>query len=230
MRYRIAFDVARALKYLHSVTPALVHRDVRSPNVLLTTTDLNDVVRVQRDVKVSSDSEAILQDIPVLAKLSDFGLARMNTGSAEYVLTCCCIWLLCADWPVSRNTNPFWQAPEVLSGREYTTKSDVYSFGVLLWEIASRIAPFTCVPEIKSKFQLTEFIQKGSRAPVPQGTPAAFGTLLQECWLQSVRNPRNHNIFIQLNWSLPLLLLLHRQSVTLLTAFSLQHVQSSHTL
>lgn len=46
IRYRIACDVARALKYLHSVTPPLVHRDVRSPNVLLTCTDISREARL----------------------------------------------------------------------------------------------------------------------------------------------------------------------------------------
>lgn len=33
-------------------------------------------------------------------------------------------------------------APEVISSNYYTEKADVFSFGIILWEIASREAPY----------------------------------------------------------------------------------------
>ncbi|KAF0683438.1 Aste57867_24563 [Aphanomyces stellatus] len=55
----IALDVARALAYLHGLTPKLIHRDLKSKNVLLTSN--------------------------MIAKLSDFGLSRNR--SYEETLT-----------------------------------------------------------------------------------------------------------------------------------------------
>eukprot|EP01133_Synstelium_polycarpum_P013612 gene13612-16019_t len=39
MRLRLALDVARGMDFLHSVTPPLLHRDLKSPNILLTRTN-----------------------------------------------------------------------------------------------------------------------------------------------------------------------------------------------
>ncbi len=54
LRYRIALDIARGLRALHRNSPPIVHRDVRSPNVFIVSSDYRD---------------------PVVAKLADFGLA-----------------------------------------------------------------------------------------------------------------------------------------------------------
>eukprot|EP01103_Thecamoeba_quadrilineata_P016060 TRINITY_DN5267_c0_g2_i1.p1 TRINITY_DN5267_c0_g2~~TRINITY_DN5267_c0_g2_i1.p1 ORF type:complete len:1706 (+),score=349.49 TRINITY_DN5267_c0_g2_i1:81-5198(+) len=53
---KIALDIAKGMEYLHSVIPPIIHRDLRSPNVLLATTD---------------------EDQPIIAKVADFGLARL---------------------------------------------------------------------------------------------------------------------------------------------------------
>lgn len=55
-RIRICLDTARALEYMHSLTPPIIHRDVRSPNILIASVD---------------------RRADVVAKLSDFGTARV---------------------------------------------------------------------------------------------------------------------------------------------------------
>jgi len=54
VRLSIADDVAKAMDFLHSLVPPVVHRDLKSPNILMTT-----------------DEEGQLR-----AKVSDFGLSR----------------------------------------------------------------------------------------------------------------------------------------------------------
>ena len=55
MRYKIALNIARGMEYLQNVTPPIVHRDLRSPNIFLVSLNEND---------------------DVLAKVADFGLSR----------------------------------------------------------------------------------------------------------------------------------------------------------
>jgi serine/threonine protein kinase len=35
LRLRIARDIAEGMKFLHSATPPIIHRDLKSPNVLV---------------------------------------------------------------------------------------------------------------------------------------------------------------------------------------------------
>jgi serine/threonine protein kinase len=56
---RIALDIALALSFLHTQNPPIIHRDVRSPNILLASLDEN---------------------ANVVAKLADFGLATTLSG------------------------------------------------------------------------------------------------------------------------------------------------------
>ncbi len=58
LRLKIALDVARGMHYLHSLTPPLLHRDLRSPNVFLMSLD---------------------ESADVIAKVADFGLAQQLT-------------------------------------------------------------------------------------------------------------------------------------------------------
>lgn len=56
LRYRIAYDITCALEYLQSLTPPIIHRDLRSPNIFI----------------ASKDPGA-----PVCAKVADFGLSTL---------------------------------------------------------------------------------------------------------------------------------------------------------
>ncbi|GLD98296.1 hypothetical protein PINS_up006993 [Pythium insidiosum] len=97
----IAIDIAEALTYMHTREPKLIHRDLKSSNVLLNS--------------------------QMVAKLSDFGLARNRTY--EETLT--------AGVGTVR-----WTAPEVMLGENYSEQADVYSFGVVLSELDTREIPF----------------------------------------------------------------------------------------
>jgi serine/threonine protein kinase len=55
MRLKLATDIAKGMKFLHDATPPLVHRDLKTPNILM---------------------YACTSDAPVVCKVSDFGLSR----------------------------------------------------------------------------------------------------------------------------------------------------------
>eukprot|EP00339_Tiarina_fusa_P014873 CAMPEP_0117053630 /NCGR_PEP_ID=MMETSP0472-20121206/37103_1 /TAXON_ID=693140 ORGANISM="Tiarina fusus, Strain LIS" /NCGR_SAMPLE_ID=MMETSP0472 /ASSEMBLY_ACC=CAM_ASM_000603 /LENGTH=224 /DNA_ID=CAMNT_0004768777 /DNA_START=509 /DNA_END=1180 /DNA_ORIENTATION=+ len=54
LRLKIAYDVAKGMKFLHTTTPPIIHRDLKTPNILLASTKSN---------------------ARVCAKVADFGLS-----------------------------------------------------------------------------------------------------------------------------------------------------------
>ena len=56
---KVALDVARGMSYLHGRPKPLIHRDLKSPNLLFTTSP-----------KQNSKQE------PILVKIADFGISR----------------------------------------------------------------------------------------------------------------------------------------------------------
>ncbi len=59
---RMALDIARGLEYLHGFTPRVLHRDLKSPNILVQSLDLSS---------------------PVLLKVADLGLSCFYMGNAS---------------------------------------------------------------------------------------------------------------------------------------------------
>eukprot|EP00271_Cylindrocystis_brebissonii_P003855 TRINITY_DN1509_c0_g1_i2.p1 TRINITY_DN1509_c0_g1~~TRINITY_DN1509_c0_g1_i2.p1 ORF type:complete len:528 (-),score=63.89 TRINITY_DN1509_c0_g1_i2:692-2233(-) len=101
-RLRIASGIADALLYLHTYSQlTIIHRDVKSENILL--------------------------DEDLQAKLSDFGLLKMN-GLLSHVST-------------QAFGTPGYIDPEYYYTSKLTFKSDVYSFGVVLLELVSGRKP-----------------------------------------------------------------------------------------
>lgn len=75
-KQRISFakDIAAGMAYLHSRVPAVIHRDLKSLNVLL------------------SDPVSSLKDFPVL-KINDFGVARDSTTEKMTGMMGTCHWM-----------------------------------------------------------------------------------------------------------------------------------------
>jgi len=112
---KILLDVASAMKYLHSQTPCILHRDLKSSNVLLAT--------------------SVRQSMEPCAKVADFGLARpaRKFGGEEPSST---------DFTVGVGTYR-WMAPEVFDETaRYGDKVDVFSFAILMYEVLERRLPY----------------------------------------------------------------------------------------
>ncbi|XP_030448136.1 G-type lectin S-receptor-like serine/threonine-protein kinase LECRK1 [Syzygium oleosum] len=98
-RCQIAFGVARGLMYLHDECPVqIIHCDIKPQNILL--------------------------DNYCVAKISDFGMAKLLMMNQSYTQT-------------NIQGTRGYVAPNWFSNLPITVKVDVYSFGVLLLEIIS---------------------------------------------------------------------------------------------
>jgi len=134
---KILRDIACAMSYLHACNPAVVHRDLTSPNVLI--------------------------DKDLVAKVSDFGLAKTKHPDLA---------------PSGQRGNLSWLAPETLHQSAFEKPSDVYSFGVILWEVTARQVPFAGC----TRRELEERKRAGQiPGPVPDSIPKEFVQLMAVC-------------------------------------------------
>ncbi|GJP39656.1 hypothetical protein CLOM_g24004 [Closterium sp. NIES-68] len=115
-RVRIAAGAARGLAHLHRQRPQILHRDVKAPNILLTTN--------------------------FTAKVADFGCAKLirRTEVVEDPLTGRQVERLCDSVDYAMGT-PGHMAPEMLMTGEISAATDVYSFGVVLLQLVSGRLP-----------------------------------------------------------------------------------------
>ncbi|KAL5132695.1 putative leucine-rich repeat receptor-like protein kinase [Glycine soja] len=116
-RLRIALGSARGLAYLHELAnPPIIHRDVKSTNILL--------------------------DENLTAKVADFGLSKLVSDSEKgHVSTQVKGTLV----PGSNLRSFLWGEgyldPEYYMTQQLTEKSDVYSFGVVMLELITSRQP-----------------------------------------------------------------------------------------
>ena len=112
LRSRVCLDVARGLLYLHTRTPPIVHRDIKSLNVLVCGQKRSSggadrfilcVCRMLTEWQVTSEWKAVV---------SDFGLTKVKERAQME----------------TRCGSPAWSAPEVLRGESYNESADVFRY------------------------------------------------------------------------------------------------------
>jgi serine/threonine protein kinase len=114
----VQLDVAYAMEYLHALRPAIIHRDLKSHNVLRA---FNGVMKV-----------------------CDFGLVTTKTaqaGTPAYMAPGKLLFMV----DCSRMVTELYSCAELIDGRSFNKSVDVYAFGILLWEILARQVPFYMV-------------------------------------------------------------------------------------
>jgi len=177
---KLSCDIAAAMNYCQEV--GIVHRDLKSANVLLEQVPFN-------------QHEFILK-----AVVCDFGLARV-TNSVNTIES-----MKIHD---IGGFSPRYAAPEVLinfkmnisADPEVDKKSDVYSYSIIIWELLTRRVPW----EGFTHDQIEENVCKGSRLPVlpNDGTDqprTILIDLMKSCWAHPpAQRPSFNQIYTSLS-------------------------------
>ncbi|CAM0874895.1 unnamed protein product [Alopecurus aequalis] len=147
-RYRIALEAARGLCYLHhDCTPMIVHRDVKSNNILL-----------------GDNFEAHVADFGLAKFLrSGSGTGAANAGASE------CMSAVAGSYG--------YIAPEYAYTLRVDEKSDVYSFGVVLLELVTGRRPVGDFGEGVDIVQWAKRVTDGRRESVPKVVDRRLSTV-----------------------------------------------------
>jgi hypothetical protein len=156
LRRRIALDMARALAYLHSRTPPVLHRDVRPPNVLLSYAD-------DASLKAASARGS------VVAKLTDFGLATHLPAARDSLES----WIWMA--PETRGQLAL-----------YSDRADMFSYAMVLYCLMTHEMPFADVLEVRDAWRVErDVIEHNLRPQLAAGATglnATLRNLVVACW------------------------------------------------
>ena len=173
----------------------MIHRDLKSPNILLTKGSRDRLVAKVADfglVKALHKSK-VRRDSTFVASTKSTNESLVHTRNEMVEMT-------------SMRGSMLWMAPEVFPQPKrgakqklrYTNKVDVYSFGIILWEALEMLAPWS---HDGKRFQkgpvcgkIMQAVEKGERPPISQegNAPNGFVTLVKECW---VSNPEARPTF-----------------------------------
>jgi serine/threonine protein kinase/ABC-type glycerol-3-phosphate transport system substrate-binding protein len=165
LRLNMFLNICRGMAYLHHFKPQILHRDLKSPNIL-----------VDKDFRL---------------KISDFGLTTFMDSSKEEMEKTLGTGSFrhhhrqqyqgLNDVPEIIGT-PCWTAPEVLlssDGSAFSEKSDVYSFGIVMWEIWTRRNPFAQMNPVSVVFNI---ITHNIRPEIPSWTPKVIANQMSAAW------------------------------------------------
>ena len=198
----IALDVASALEHVHS--RGVVHRDVKSLNVLLDygpsglprakLCDFGTADTARRAMPWAVTPEDVAaREAAEAAKAAE---AAEDKGLLGNLLSTVTSSLSADEQPreaVGEGT-PFWMAPEALQPKEVqlsqsdisllAPRMDVYSFGVVLWELLHRgKIPWFSDFEVTEREDLVQaVVVDGKKLPIKDSINAQVRDLIGPCW------------------------------------------------
>jgi hypothetical protein len=169
-RLQMALEAAQGMLFLHNHKPQVIHRDLKSPNLLV--------------------------DQAWVVKIGDFNLSRFlddnssddcsdtttNNNNTRAITT-----------TTGEAGNPRWLAPEIVSGEgSPSVAGDVFAYGVVLWELMTWQFPWAD----KTVWGIVNIVGRGERLRVPRreempgpdggefGGYDGYVRLMEKCWAQ----------------------------------------------
>jgi len=134
-RLRILVHISEALVYFHN--EGYIHRDIKSPNILLDDSfgarvgDLGIMRKfVRTNVNTDTDNNNNNNDNKPNDENADVNNRNLLDAEDE-------------KCEMTHIGTPLWVAPEILDRKPYDTKVDIYSFGVVMYEVIENTLPTT---------------------------------------------------------------------------------------
>lgn len=172
-RVKMLHDTSSAMQYLHAFAKPIMHRDLKSLNLLLLE---------------AVEDDQIIPDV----KLADFGFAR--TCERQTVSS-----IGRKQDSMTRGAGTLhWMAPEVSAGTKYHEKVDVFSFGIICYEVICRHMAFEDLDADAAGAQIS-IGQRPTDEHVPAECPPALLELRNQCWAEDPKSrPTFQTAFEQL--------------------------------
>jgi WD40 repeat protein/serine/threonine protein kinase len=150
----VPWDAARAAALVESLAEAIhaahargiVHRDLKPSNILLQTALPGQHVTSGMRLDAASSTDHVPQTTDYVAKISDFGLARLVDGDRAATRT------------GSVLGTPSYMAPEQAdtSGAPIGPAADVYALGAILYELLTGRPPFRAATVVETLIQVRD--------------------------------------------------------------------------
>ncbi|PWA85921.1 PAS domain-containing protein tyrosine kinase family protein [Artemisia annua] len=184
---------ANGMNYLHHFQPPIIHRDLKSSNVLV---DKNWTVKFSYE----SDTKKLILICLQLNKVGDFGLSRVKRET--YLTT------------KSGRGTPQWMAPEVLRNEQADE-----NYGVVLWEINTGKIPWDDLNWMQVVGAVGFMNQ---RLEIPNDVNPEWASLIKSCWSSEPQfRPTFQEILSMLRDLLKKLTILHRDKKIISTLFDI---------
>ena len=167
----MANDAAIGMSFLHNRMDPIIHRDLKSPNLLV--------------------------DEHYNCKVADFNTAGCVGDPQRHIMVTLLLairFINATEITKSQVNNPRWLAPEIADGRQHNRASDVYPFGIILWELMTWMRPFEYDGEEMTTYNiLLGIVRDKLRPEIPSNHKLLGGPcpvykeyiqLMEECWDQ----------------------------------------------
>jgi len=202
-RLKIALQVAEGMMYLHNQDPPIIHRDLKSHNIMVhetftETTNKTEDTKKTKDIKEIEEIRRFEQSMSENAKNAVLPYRIEHSDRTTKIESEATVVAKIGDWGSARATlsgsrsmthgvgTACWLAPEVIKFARSSKFSDVYGYGIILWELATR-------DEVYAGLESTQIIANVAndnlRPPVPD-SPLAH--LMVKCWCE---NPEDRLTF-----------------------------------